>query len=138
MGAPGDGSEPAERPGTPRGGRSVTARPNGLQASCLRASHRRVRSDLESQRRTSSCPGAGRSPWMLGNEVELRMKTTAAFIMGFYLIIVLALTIGLLVGAPSWIIAAGVFAAGVPFALWLMLRSGRTMRKSLQDSGESS
>ena len=83
------------------------------------------------------CPGGSQVTIHARERGWVAKKTTAAFIIGFYLIIVLALTIGLLVGAPSWIIGAGVFVAGVPFAIWLMLRSGRTMRKSLEDPGES-
>lgn len=60
--------------------------------------------------------------------------TTLTFIVGFYLIIVAALVIAAVVGEFAWPIAVGAFVLILTLAMWIMLRSGRSMQKSLRGS----
>ncbi len=60
--------------------------------------------------------------------------TTVIFIVGFYLIIGAALVIAALVGEFTWPIAIAAFVLILAFAMWVMIRSGRSMQKSLQES----
>lgn len=62
---------------------------------------------------------------------------TVIFIVGFYLIIGAALIIAAVVGEFTWPIAIGAFVLLFTFAIWVMLRSGRSMQRSLQESDTS-
>ena len=76
--------------------------------------------------------------WQRGDRGVWLLKTWVTAMVGFYLIIFAGLVIGLAVDAPPWLIAVIISVALFTFAMWLMVRLGRSLQAQREANAKKS